>query len=307
MNKRELLKASAASVAAESLRPLARVFADGPVESLPDGFRITLQTGEIAVVWGDQIIGPDLNIHGEQRPNRKVVYAVASKENAMRLEFRGRGLNEEVNQENAGVHDHMALDGATWEVGTARMQAEFARRRRERNPLRAILFVRRSASRDPETGGLLLDPLEERHLDERGIEVVFEREIAAVQPAAKAAEASPAQVQWFGQNDFTTKDAEIPFGDRALWSYMQVWDGRDLNSVVHVAVAPQLVVRVNRGWVGAQWHLSGRDDARWEEMRREVQARDKLAAAPPLVVVDSTALDQRLAQRGWTVQEFPRT
>lgn len=136
--------------------------------------------------------------------------------------------------------------------------------------------------------------------------------IPVAQPAAPRAEAprpaevaQPTEVRWFSQNNFTSKDAEIPFGDRALWSYMQVWDGKNLNSVVHVAVAPGVVLRVNRGWVGSQWHLSARDDMRWEEMRKEVQARDKVL--PDLVVVESAGpLDPRLANRGFTVQSFPK-
>jgi hypothetical protein len=111
---------------------------------------------------------------------------------------------------------------------------------------------------------------------------------------------------WSDPDAFDSRDTEYPLGDAQSWTYFQSWNGSDLNTVLHVAVAPGVVVVV-REYVGTRYQVwNGPDMARWEEMRNECEVRDQLPSTPPLVIIESTEdTDVGILPANWSVISFP--
>lgn len=123
-------------------------------------------------------------------------------------------------------------------------------------------------------------------------------------PAPAATQPVPtSNVWWSSPDNFDSKETEVPLGDAGLVTYFQAWDGAHVTTTVHVAVAPGLVVRVI-GYQGTRHQLTAMDNARFQEMRLEVQKRDKLAFIPPLIVVDSLNKPAGLPA-SWIIEPFP--
>src|SRR3989338_586055 len=111
-------------------------------------------------------------------------------------------------------------------------------------------------------------------------------------------------VVWGSEDHFNTiTGPELPLGDGAQWTFAQGWDGKDLNSVFALAVAPGMVVKV-KGVAGSGWHVSQEDEARWVQMGQEVAARDHLPKPPDVIYIRSQADASKVAGRGWDVQTF---
>ncbi len=129
-------------------------------------------------------------------------------------------------------------------------------------------------------------------------ETVVDNPVVVDNPAPAAS----TNIWWSSPDAVDSTAAEYALGDSTLWTYSQLWDGRSVETTIHVAVAPGVVLRIT-GYVGTRYQLSQRDDTRWNEMRLEVQKRDKLSFVPPLVVIESPSVKSPVA--GWTVEAFP--
>jgi len=111
---------------------------------------------------------------------------------------------------------------------------------------------------------------------------------------------------WSDPDAFDARDSEYPFGDAQAWTYVQTWDGKNLDTVLHVAVAPGVILVV-RDYIGTRFQVwNGPDLARWEEMRNECKVRDQLPKTPALIIIESTTdADIQLLPSKWSVLPFP--
>ncbi len=111
---------------------------------------------------------------------------------------------------------------------------------------------------------------------------------------------------WSDPDAFDSRGTEYPFGDAEAWTYIQTWDGSDLDTVLHVAWAPGISIVV-REYVGTRYQIwSGPDRIRWEEMRHECEERDELPKTPVLIYIES-ADDPDISDlpSNWSVEQLP--
>ena len=104
----------------------------------------------------------------------------------------------------------------------------------------------------------------------------------------------------FDKSDIDVQTGYASIGDPSAWIVLQVWDGRNLSTVVHGVIEPGASVQIPAPVVGSVWTVYdiSRDSliSRAIEMRQEVVERDKIPE-PPLVYVGAAP-----ASQGFTTQ-----
>jgi len=111
---------------------------------------------------------------------------------------------------------------------------------------------------------------------------------------------------WSDPDAFDARGTVYPLGDKTAWVYFQAWDGSNVASVIHGAVAPGLVIRI-RGYVGTRWLIwNSLPSDRLQEMAQEVAKRDQLPDTPDVIIIESIDdPDISKLPPSWSVESFP--